>query len=570
MLVAYVAASTWLGARLAGKQSTIREFFLGGRKLPWYAVAGSIVATEISAVTFISAPAIVFAPGGDLRYLQLMIGALLARIIIALWFVPAFYQREIFSPYEYIGNALGAPARGITTGLFMLGAVLGQSVRLLLTAMILEELSGLPLTASIWIIGAIAAVWTLLGGITTVIWTDVIQFFVFIAALAGALIFVIAHVPGGWSGIVQTASEAGKLRLWDTSASPKAEFTLWTAVIANTLLCLNAYGTDQMIAQRMFCCRGPRAASVAILASSVGLLVSVLAMSVGLGLYAYYQHYPLDADAAARVAEAKDRIFPIFIVREIPPGLTGLVIAGVFAAAISSLDSVLAALSQTVLTGLIQPWRAWRRRIAAPPTPPPERDAAVEAADLRLSRALVVLWTVALCLMAQVVDAAREHYGDILRLALAMATYTGGAMLAAFMLALLRLNVDYRGLLWSAPLSVLTVFAVSWHAPWALWTTVVLAAALFVAWCVHLWQSVSYWATEWWRDAPKTGWVALGCALPVALCAIRLPGTGEFVAVAWPWNVPIGFVVAFALGYVLARPRPGERQRDADAPRPQS
>lgn len=559
MLLAYLAFSTLLGARLAGRQASLRDFFLGGRKLPWPAVAGSIVATEISAVTFISVPAIAFAPGGDLTYLQLMLGALLARILIAVWFVPAFYQREIYSPYDYVGHRLGSPARTVTTALFLLGAVLGQSVRVLLTAVILEEITSLPLACSIWIIGAVAIGWTLLGGISIVVWTDVIQFFVFVAALTGTLLMVISRVDGGWSGVLATAAAAGKTRLWDLSLDPDRAFTLWAALLGNTLLCLNAYGTDQMIAQRMFCCRSRRHASLAILASSVGLLVAVLAITVGLGLYAFYQQYPLDPATAERVAAAKDRIFPIFIVREIPPGLTGLVLAGVFAAAISSLDSVLAALSQTVVTGLYRPWRERRGN-------PPRS----ERHYLLASRLLVVGWGVVLCAMAWVAELARQRYEDILNLALAMATYTGGATLAAFLLALLRFHVDYRGLIWSAPISVLTVFAVSWHVPWAQALTVVASTAIFLAWIVYLFQRRSYPTRDWGRDAARTLFVAAGCGLAVFLNLFRHDGPGgpAFLAIAWPWNVPLGFTVALTLGVALAHPaRPARSGRTPTAAR---
>jgi SSS family transporter len=594
VLAAYLLLTTLLGVCLAGRPATIREFFLGGRRLPWYAVSGSIIATEISAVTFISAPAIVYAAGGDLTYLQLTLGALLARVIIGLWFVPAFYEREIYSPYDYVGDRLGAPARTATTLLFMLGAVLGQSVRVLLTALILQEITGLPLPVSIWIIGLVAVIWTLLGGITTVIWTDVIQFCVFVGALAAALVFIDLRVPGGWAGVIAAAASAtdesgqpaSKLRLWNLSFDPNVAFTLWAALIGNTLLCLNAYGTDQMIAQRMFCCRGPRQASLAILSSSVGLLVAVLAMMVGLGLYAFYQHQPLDAASAARVAERVDRIFPIFIVRELPAGLTGLIIAGVFAAAISSLDSVLAALAQVVITGLYRPWRAQRSKSEvrsqnsqvrarahgsgseALPSPADGAPSA-DQQDVLLSRLLVVVWAVVLCAMAHVADAARQRYGDILNLALAMATYTGGATLAAFLLALLRPNVDHRGVVWGAPLSVLTVFAISWHQSWAQLMTIVLAGTIVAAWIgVRLGEARrrmnSLRRAAWRAEAANTVWLILAAAAAVFLSAFRFQVTGpagtaewRHITVAWPWNVPIGLTVALTLGYLLARPRPG-------------
>lgn len=598
MVVAYLVFTTVLGGLLAGKQNTIREFFLAGRKIHWLAVAGSSIATEISAVTLIAVPAIVFRPGGDLTYLHFMLGAILARLIIAWWFVPAYYEREIYSPYDYMGRQLGPQVSGVTTGLFMLGAVLGQSVRVLLTALVLELISGIPLWLSIWLIGAASVVWTLLGGITTVIWTDVIQFFVFLLGMLVAIGAVVWHVAGGWPEVMRLAGEAGKLKLVNLDPSPSATFTLWSALFGNTLLCLAAYGTDQMMAQRIFCCRGPREARLAVHASNAGLLVAVLAAGVGLALHAYYQHHPMNAAEAELVQAKPDRVFPIFIVRELPPGLTGLIIAGIFAAAISSLDSVLVALAQVVVTGIVRPLRE-ARRMAGMARPFTEAEPHFHGAhrqasgehqalpcarvpptddqrDVWLSKLLVVAWAVVLCSMAQVAVLAYGRYQNILDLALAMATYTGGPMLAAFTMAFFRLNVDWRGIAWAAPVAILTVFAIQWHEPWAQRTVIALAFLIVVSWIVDVLRRTSYWATEVWRDLPKTVWLLAFCLLAVLLSLITLsetprgpvvgmhgpwnaeamlPENTDFLRVAYPWNVPIGFVVALTLGYALAGPR---------------
>jgi SSS family solute:Na+ symporter len=567
ILVAYIALTTILGARLAGRQATIRDFFLGGRKLPWWGVSGSIVATEISAITLIAVPAFVFAPGGDLTYLQLMLGAVVARVIVALWFVPAFYEREIYSPYDYVGQRLGAGGRSATTALFLLGGVLGQSVRVLMTAVIFQVVLGTPLTVSIWIIGVVAVLWTWLGGITTVIWTDVIQFFVFVLALIVALAVIVAQVPGGWEGVLTYAAAAqpSKLRFWNATLDPTAALTVWTALLANTVLCLNAYGTDQMMAQRMFCCRGPRQAALAILSSTVGLGVTVLAAGVGLGLYAFYQTHPLSPADAAVVAAEKDRIFPTFIVHQLPPGVVGLILAGLAAAAISSLEGALAALSQTVVTGMYQPWRERRLRREAPPP------SATQASDddrhyVRAARLLVVLWAVVLCLMAQVSQLALAKYKDLLNLALAMATYTAGATLAAFLLALLRVRVDARGVIWGAPLSVISVFAISWHARWAQIATSVVVSAVWVLWLVSILRPTIAGGADRRHAALRLSWTDLRATLALAtvgtgalvLAWLPLGGTSDapaYVALAWPWNAPIGFVVAFGLGILVGRPR---------------
>lgn len=547
MLIAYFIATSLIGARFAGKQATIREFFLGGRKLPWPAVCGSIIATEVSAVTFISVPAIVFAPGGDLTYLQFAIGAILARVIVGVWFTPAFYEREIYSPYEYVGQRLGAPARATTSGLFTISAILGQSVRVYLTALILREITGLELGWSIAIIGAIAVAWTLAGGIATVIWTDVIQFGVFTFGLIVALIFAWRQIPGGFGEIIDTAraatdaagAPASKLHFLSFSTDPKSAYTIYTALSANVLLCLFAYGADQLIAQRMFCCRGPREARKAIIWSSVGHLLAVLAAAVGLALYAFYQHYPLDPADAARVADKQDAIFPLFIVQQMPAGLTGLLIAGVFAAAISSLDSALAALAQTSVSNWYQPLR---RRMG---------HAGVDEDQhaVRASYVFVVVWALVMCGMAAfLMEPLDRQYRGVLNLALAMVSLPSGALLAAFLIALFRIRVDWRGVAWGAPVSMLTVFALNFHFALAPAIVAVGAGVILIWWLASRVIEADFSA----KRVAQSALLLLSLGLPL-LFTFYQPTPGAFIQFAWPWNVPIGFGVAFVLGVGLAR-----------------
>jgi SSS family solute:Na+ symporter len=160
----YLLLTTWVGHRLRGQQATIRDFFLGGRKLPWPAVSGSIIATEISALTFIGVPGMVYAVGGDFTYLQWALGSVLARVLVGLFLVKRYYEEEIFSPYDYMSNRLGGNVRTLTTVLFSIGAILGQSVRVLVTATILSSVTVLPFTWCIVIIGIFAMIWTLMGG----------------------------------------------------------------------------------------------------------------------------------------------------------------------------------------------------------------------------------------------------------------------------------------------------------------------------------------------------------------------------------------------------------------------
>ncbi|NJK93497.1 MAG: hypothetical protein HC904_17805 [Blastochloris sp.] len=229
VVAAYLGLTTLIGERLKGKQSTIQDFFLAGRSLPWPAVAGSIIATEISALTFIGVPGLVFAAGGDLTYLQWAIGSIAARFIVGLFFVQRFYQDDIYSPYDYMAQRLGPGIKVLTTCLFFVGSILGQSVRLLVTAIVLRVATGMDYSLCIFIIGAFAVLWTWMGGMTTVIWTDVIQFLIFLLSGVLALLWILFSLEGGAATLIQNAADAGKLRLINLSTDPTLSFTLWVA-----------------------------------------------------------------------------------------------------------------------------------------------------------------------------------------------------------------------------------------------------------------------------------------------------------------------------------------------------
>lgn len=539
-----LVAVTLLGHRLAGRQASIRDFFLGGRRLPWYAVAASIVATEISAVTLVGLPSVVFRDGGDLTYLQIgLVGSLVARALIAAYLVPAYYEREIYSPYDYMGERLGGRTRGLTTTLFALGGVLAQSARVYLIAVVLEVIlhrelawiegaTGLPpLVSAVAAITVVAVLWTWMGGIATVVWTDALLFALFLGAVAIALVTVVRGVDGGASEVLAAGEAAGKLRLFDLDPSPRKAYTLWAALFAQSWAGVGAYGVDQLMAQRLFCCRGVREARRAILASYLGMGITTLVGLTGVALYAWYRQHPLAGEALALYTEKPDRIFPIFVLEAVPAGFKGLILAGAFAAAISSLDSILAALSQTVLSAV---WLPWRERRGAPDDP---------ARALAVSRLLVLGFGILLGVLAVAAEVAARHYGSVLDLALAMAGYTQGALLAGFALAFQRRDarVDLAGgLAWSAPLSLTAVLSVAWPQDWAL--SVVLGAGGFAMglWCV--------------LRLARDGVRALGGLAALALATALLAWNHAYgTTLAWPWFVPVGAVYTYVLARVLAR-----------------
>lgn len=452
VVVAYLALTTWIGHALSGKNATIRDFFLGGRSLPWWAVCGSMLATEISALTFIGVPGGVYALNGDWTYLQWGIGSIIARIAVGYWLVPLYFKEEIYSPYDYMGSKLGEGVRRLVTGLFSLGAILGQSVRVLVTALILTTVTGMRIDFCIIAIGAFAVVWTMMGGMRTVIWTDVIQFGIFIFGGFLAFGWLVGHL--GWENIVQINSHAGpdgdidKMRIFNFSPpwdSPLVNFTFWVGVIAMPFQNVAAFGTDQLNAQRIFCCGSEKDARKAMVWSSVSMLITVLMLAVGSGLFAWYQVKGLTPDEAAMFAENSNFVFPVWITTVLPTGLTGLILAGAFAAAISSLDSVLAALSQTSLSAFYG-----REKL---------EQEGHGAKMVARSRMMVAAWAIILSGFAILLanGYANSENKNLIDLAFGMVAYTYGPLLGVLLAAILPGKRNIPGLYVGVVVSVLVV-----------------------------------------------------------------------------------------------------------------
>lgn len=434
----YLILTTIVGHQMRGKQASIKDFFLGGRSLPWPAVSGSIIATEISGVTFIGVPGTVMALNGDFTYLQWALGSIVARIFVGLFFVKAFYEKDVFSPYDFMGDRIGVGVKRLATVLFTVGSILAQSVRVLVAALPLKIVTPMPFEACIAVIGLFAIGWTLMGGMRTVIWTDVMQFGLFVVGGMTALFWMVTSFPDGFGTLFEVAGSVenfegetvNKLQVLNFTLDPAVEFTFWVALIAVPFLNLNAFGVDQLNAQRMFCCKNPEEAKKAIIWSSFGQLVTVLMLFVGAALFVFYRLSPptdpliMDALGWSGGQPSKpDNVFPVWIVTELPVALRGLILAGIFAAAISSLDSILAALSQTTLSLL--------KRTDG------EYSELEHKSLVKLSRILVLIWGLLLTGFTFVLLAVQEKADiPILPLAFGMTTYTVGPLLGMFLVAL--------------------------------------------------------------------------------------------------------------------------------------
>ncbi|WP_411845074.1 hypothetical protein AAFN60_14465 [Roseibacillus persicicus] len=461
VVVVYMIFTTVLGERLSGKQATIKDFFLGGKSLPWWAVTGSMIATEISALTFIGVPGGVYAAQGDWTYLQWGIGSIIARFAVGYWLVPLYYEKEIYSPYDFMGNRLGEGVRRLVTGLFSLGAVLGASVRVVVTAVILKAVTGMDAMLCIVVIGAFAVLWTFLGGMQTVIWTDVIQFCLFILGGLLALGWLVGTL--GWDQIVslnQSTAPDGtaidKMRIFNL-ASPFTEegralkYTLWVGLLAMPFQNFAAFGIDQLNTQRMFCCGSAKDARKAMCWSSVSIVITLVMLAVGSGLFAWYQVHQPNADLAAAFAKDTNNVFPAWIVTVIPTGLSGLILAGAFAAAISSLDSVLAALSQTSLSIF------YGRKNLEDESKGKER--------VMQSRIAVCIWGVVLTIVTLGLWIAYENNkdNDLIGLAFGMVAYTFGPLLGILLAAIFLKGRNLTpGLIIG---SFLSIFFVAWFRP---------------------------------------------------------------------------------------------------------
>ena len=458
VLIGYLVITTVIGHHMSGKQSTISDFFAGGKSLPWWAVCGSIIATEISGVTFIGVPGGVLAANGNFTYMLWGIGSIMGRVIVGMVFVKVFYEDEIYSPYDYMGRRIKPELKKLATVFFTIGSILGQSVRVLVAALPLRVVTGLPFEACILIIGIFAIAWTLMGGMRTVIWTDLMQFVLFTLGGLLTLAWITYSIDGGWSALWNVASEGGKTKMWDErfGLGDDLRFTFWVAVIAVPFQNLTAFGVDQLNAQRMFCCRNASDAKKAIIWSSVGQALTYLMLLVGAALFAFYYMNPPEGKIAAELAIKSgdqlstlakggtpadgDVVFPIWIVTELPQGLKGLILAAVFAAAISSLDSILAALSQTTISMLYHP----------------ENNPNLDQAKLvKQSRRWVIIWGVLLTAFTLLMNYVKGVLGDnVLGLAFGMTTYTMGPLLGMFLCALIGKGC-FRGILIGAVISFL-------------------------------------------------------------------------------------------------------------------
>lgn len=350
VIAAVMLGVTWLGHRFSGAVKSRRAFFQADGSLPWWAVSASIIATLVSAVTFISVPAAVFADGGDLKYFQVILGLAFGKVAVGMMLARPFYEsRGANTSYEYIGRRLDRRTGEASMYLGLVLNIINSGVKLLTASLVLDVITGwgLPLCGLVVVI--ISVVWSALAGIKTVIWTDFLLFVLFGCGAVFALLLIALEIEQSFAMAAVWLDEQAKLVLFDISTDPDKRYTLWAGVIGGIALNV-AQGSTQGTWQRVRACRSAVEARKAYNFAALFYVMHLVILAVGLGLSVFYAERGLPTELVEQLAVSQDRIFPYFILTEMPLGLSGLFIAAIFAAAISTLDSALAESSDLTLT----------------------------------------------------------------------------------------------------------------------------------------------------------------------------------------------------------------------------
>lgn len=458
VLALYMGGVTVWGAWLGRGQKGGTDYFLGSRSLPWWAVMLSVVATETSTLTFLSIPGVAYM--GSTTFLQLTLGYLLGRTVVALVLLPAYYRGELVTAYALLETRFGTGARRFTSGVFMVTRLLADSVRLFATAIPLALITGWDYPVSIAVIGVLTVIYTYFGGIKAVVWVDSLQMVLYLGGALAAMIALQGLVPGGWSAILASASEAGKLTTLDLSFSLSTPYTLWAGVLGGAFLSMASHGTDQLIVQRLLTCRDLGSSQRALVGSGVVVIGQfALFLGVGLGLWAFYQ---------GRAFERPDEIFAFFIIQELPPGVTGLLIAGIFAAAMSSLSSSINSLASA------SAYDFWAPMSGA---------VGDEARILRAGKLFTLLW--ALLLVAGAVLFIPLSRGTTaVEVALGIASLVYGGLLGAFALGVLTRRPGQTAAIVGMGVGIGVVTLLQGSMAWPWYTPVGTVVTLGVGWIV--------------------------------------------------------------------------------------
>jgi SSS family transporter len=415
VIAAYLVFITWFGAQFKEGQKSLKDYFLGGRGAPWWAIAFSIVSAETSTLTVIGTPAISFA--GNFTFLQLILGYLLGRIVISILFLPQYFHGQMFTAYELMGRRFGPKVRKFTAGTFLLLRTLAEGVRVFAVSIVVSIVLGTGEIVSILVIVALTLFYTFEGGMTAVIWTDVVQMLLYIGGALGSFFLILHLIPGGWPHLLTVGEATHKFQMFDFRASLSPAFfqrsySFWAGLLGGCFLTCASHGTEQLLVQRLLSAKNERDSRRALFSSWVVVFFQfALFLTIGVGLFVFYQ------DTGQSAPAIPERTYPEFIWTHLPVGLAGLVVAAILAAAMSNLSAALNALASTTVMDFLRPLR-------------PEY---TETRYLSWARWATVAWGVILF----VVGLAARHWGRVLEAGLSIASVLYGALLGVFLLGVL-------------------------------------------------------------------------------------------------------------------------------------
>jgi len=422
VLVGYLTVMVVIGLRFAGKQKTTEDYFLAGRRMPWLVVGMSMFASLTSAISYMGIPGTAY--NENASFIVLGLSSILVSPILVVVFYPFYRHLNVTTSYEYVLRRYGKLAHYSVSGLFLLARLGWLGTVIYAPALALSVVTDIPLWLAILMMGVLATTYTVLGGLSAVLWTDLMQYLI----LVGGAIWVAVHlsgvVPGGVTGIVQLAREKGHLISWEFSWDQYLfQLTIFGVCLSTLCQLMHDYGTDQVTVQRLMSVKTYRGMVRAIVFNAMSDLVMIGLLSfVGLGLFAYYSTFPEKLAAGT----SGDRVLPYFIMQALPNGVSGLLITAIFAAAMSSMDSGINSISTVVICDFIRPLR---KRVTD------------ESRDVLLAR----WWTLALGAFATLVAFFVAHIEHILKASATFISTFGGPILALFLLGMLTRRTNFYG-----------------------------------------------------------------------------------------------------------------------------
>jgi SSS family transporter len=417
IILSYLIGVALIGIFSGGKQKSIKDYFQGSKSVPWWAVCFSIVAAETSTLTFISIPGLAYV--ANLNFLQVTFGYLLGRIIIAFVFLPAYEKGELKTAYTFLENRFGGKTRSFASIVFLFTRIAADGVRLFATAIPLKLMLDISYPTAIAIIAFIALVYTYTGGVKGIIWVDVLQMFIYIIGAIISGIYLLNLIPGGWETVVATAAKSNKFSIFNLgfdkgfSGFFSQPYTLIGGLIGGAFLSMASHGTDQLIVQRLLSTKSLKDSKKAIITSGIIVIMQfVIFLVVGVLLYVYYGQLDIKSDA----------VFPKFIIEVLPSGLFGFIIAGLLAAALSTLAGSISSLSSSSMMDLFLPF--FGKNIN-------------ENKQLTISRYFSIFWAFVLVGVAIFFMNTSQA---VVELALSIASFTYGGLLGTFLLGILVKN----------------------------------------------------------------------------------------------------------------------------------